>query len=216
MGQQLSASKINSGETMKGKADEAKTFSERTVEEAEKQGLTMEDQEAAAKENGLAAEVPEIPQAVRDGLMQVFFVRPHFTGDYDDKTLECEFTFPLTDAHKGLLPKRVEEAWKIVARKGFNDMGISDIPPQTITLYLAPDLKGKTKTKDEYEIHLAGVNIGKARIKKIEETGKGGVKVVTRFHFRIFLDIVADNVKFATKFYGRELWMEMGDAQGQL
>jgi hypothetical protein len=194
-------------------------FRERLVAEANKQGLTMEQQEAQL-DDGLKADNPEAsrPLAVRDGQMLATYVAPHYRlGKNDEHIVEMEFSFPLTKEHKGMLPRGVGEAWKMSSDR-YPSIDVNEVPAQTVTVRLAPDMKKKGEA-DEYEIHLVGADIVRAKVKRVEVTGKGKVQKVTRFSFRVAVDaddVGADVRKFADLRFGREIWIELDQTQASL
>jgi hypothetical protein len=186
---------------------------DRTKKAAGEAGMSVEDQEAAFAESGLKADnpPPETPKPVRDGQLMASYVLPHYRIDKEgEQVVEMEFSFPLTPDHKGMLPDGVETAWNFVARKNYPLVSISEIPEQTITIRKAPDMG------EEYMLHLASALLVKARVKKTQQKGKGHVKTVILFSFRVLAEIRSEICKFADNKFGSEVWLEMAATQGEL
>lgn len=186
---------------------------ERTRKAAGEAGMSIEDQESAFAESPLKADnpPPETPKPVRDRQLLASYVLPHYrTGKEGECMVEMEFSFPLTPDHKGTLPDGVEAAWKFVERKNYPYIGVDFIPEQTIMVRKAPDMG------DEYELYLVGALLVKARVKKTQQKGKGHVKTVILFSFRILADVSKDVCRFADNRFGSEVWLEMAATQGEL
>jgi hypothetical protein len=179
------------------------------VKAAKEANIPVEPNEALKADNP----APETPKPVRDGHLQAAYVLPHYKIHKDlGQVVEMEFSFPLTPDHKGNLPDGVEEAWRFIDKKNYPSIDVSAIPPQTITIRKAPDMK-----HDDYMLHLADALLVKARLKKVEEKGKGYVKTVLRFSFRILCEVTEPDVcKFADRQFGRDVWIEMDETQGKL
>jgi hypothetical protein len=193
-------------------------FSKEVVEEAKRTGEIVEDfipTEGGEPIKDLKANKPEpeVPRPVRNGHLQAAYVLPHYRIHKDlGQVVEMEFSFPLTGEHKGNLPDGVEEAWKFIDKKNYPSIDVSAIPPQTVTIRKAPDMK-----RDDYMLHLASVLLVKAKLKKVEEKGKGHVKTVMRFSFRMLCEVTEPDVcKFADRQFGKDVWLEMSETQGKL
>lgn len=156
-------------------------------------------------------DMPEDVPTIQRDKMLMNYIKPHFMIDKDERTFEMEFSFPLTDDHKGRLPESVEDEWKHISKSTAGKISNFDVPPQTIGIYFAPDMKE--------EVHLTAAPVTKASISIIEETGAGTSKKVTRFSFRVLVD-VSEKMQvveqFAVRNYGKELWVKMKSTQGRL
>jgi hypothetical protein len=139
-------------------------------------------------------------------------VLPHYKEDKNgDRVIEMEFSFPLTPEHRGQLPDGVEDAWRYASSKNHPSAEVTGIPGQVVTVWDAPD-----RGKDDYLLHLEMAAIIKAKVRRIEEKGKGHVKTIIRFSFRLLVDVEKENCKFADNHFGKMLWLEMDEKQGKL
>jgi hypothetical protein len=187
-----------------------KKFKEQVVDAAKEAGIPVdsvpEDLKAKKPE-------PETPKPVRNGHLQAAYVLPHYRIHKNlGQVVEMEFSFPLTPYHKGQLPDGVEDAWRFIDKKNYPSIDVDGIPPQTVTIRKAPDMG-----KGDYMLHLADVLLVKARLRKVEEKGKGHVKTVLRFSFRMLCEVTEpDACKFADRQFGNDVWLEMADTQGNL
>lgn len=179
------------------------------VEAAQEAGIPVEPNEALKADKP----EPEVPRPVQHGHLLAAYVLPHYRIHKDmGQVVEMEFSFPLTPDHRGNLPDGVEEAWRFIDKKNYPSIDVSAIPPQTVTIRKAPDMK-----KDEYMLHLADVLLVKARLRKVEEKGKGHVKTVLRFSFRMLCEVTEPDVcRFADRQFGKDVWIEMAEIQGTL
>lgn len=190
-------------------------FRENVVEEAKKQGVELHDVKSETEPKPAQAPLVDDVQtkapSVINGKMNCKYVRPVYSEDKDGRTLDMEFSFPLTDEHKGLLPESVEEVWKFMVRR-HSDTGryqnIDEIEDQVIGVFLAPDIKP--------EITIEYAVITNAAIAIVEETGSGKSKKIYRFSFRAQAPTTQSFRNFADLHYGDSVWITMGQAQGSL
>jgi hypothetical protein len=193
---------------VKGKRAEKK-FSEEVVKEAKEQGVPVEPHPALKADNPAAP--PETPKPVRDGQLLASYVLPHYRTDKEgERVIEMEFSFPLTPDHEGQIPAGVEVAWKFMRGKTVPYVGVDGIGDQWITIRKAPD------TGEEYLLHLNEASVVKAKVKRTQQKGKGHVKTVILFSFRILVDVSKDNCRFADNNFGDYVWLEMAESQGKL
>lgn len=143
--------------------------------------------------------------------MNCEYVRPHFSEDKDGRFLLMEFSMALTDEHKGMIPKSVEEVWKFMVKRHSESgqfRNIDDIPTHTVEIFLAADTKKI--------LRLTGSEVSSATLAIVEEKGSGKEKKVYRFSFRLKCDPTQENRDFATLNYGNSLWISMAETQGKL
>jgi hypothetical protein len=179
------------------------------VEAAEQAGIPVEPNEALKADN---PSTPATPKPVYDGKLLAAYVLPHYKEDKNgDRVIEMEFSFPLTPEHKSQLPDGVEEAWRFVSNKNHPSAEVTGIPAQVISIWLAPDM-----AKTEELLHLPAAQLIKAKVRRVEEKGKGAVKTVIRFSFRILCDVEEETCEFADNHFGKMLWLEMDEKQGRL
>lgn len=191
------------------------------LEAASSEGLVEGAPAAPDAPKELRANNPEAerPKGVRNGMLLITYVSPHYRiGQGGARILEMQFAIDLTKDHKGHVPDEIEDSWKKVSES--NPMiTIEDVPPQTVTVWAAPDLKG-TKDGAEYEFHIVGASIVKSRIRLVEQKGKGAIVKVPQLMFRAALNVTecdAELRAFATTQYGRDdLWLEIDQTQKRL
>jgi hypothetical protein len=178
--------------------------------------MTIKDQEEKIVEaHGQAALLPPTdnpikPSAVRGRIMMANFVKPVYSMQKDERRVGLEFSFPLTADHDHILPCAVVEAWEFIQKRGGkkHQLDDDDIPEQTIDIRFVPD--------DDVELHLTAVPITKATLTIVEEKGKGASLTVIRFSFRVLCEVTKNVCTFADNNFGNVVWIEMGDAQGEL
>ena len=184
-------------------------FKERLKEAAkdlplENQGLTMAQQEKL-----LDTEAPEVPKAVRNGQMFVKFVRVKLDSDDDGRRLGLEISFPLTDEHNGMLPKQIKHALDFIKEGGAKLVRVTEIPPQSIELRMAPDM-------DETLLSKHGMTIESATVSLVEQTGEGKAEDVIRFSFTAWMELTKEALEFAAFNFDSNLWLSMERTQGNL
>lgn len=195
--------------------EDQKSFGERAVEEAHKEGvpvegksLSMQEQEKMLLDDG--APTP----SVQGRKMLSKYIRPHFEMDKDgERSVELEFSIALADAHKKIIDPEVLDSWKFMEKKAKSDSRLSiagiTMPPQTIDVYFASD-------SDESLLHLSAAEVTTAKLSVVEKTGDGKTEKVTRLQFRVAAELSKGVTKFATEQFGNPLWIEMAAAQGSL
>jgi hypothetical protein len=181
------------------------------IKAAKEAGIPVEPNEALKADN--PAGEPAVPNPVHNGRVMAAYVLPHYRTHKDDgNVVEMEFSFPLTPQHRGNLPDGVEEAWRFIDKKNYTSIDVSGVPLQILTIYQFADSK-----EDDYALHLDQAEIVKARLKKVQEKGKGHVKTVLRFSFRVLCGVRDSGVcVFADREFGKEVWLEMDERQGKL
>jgi hypothetical protein len=189
------------------------TFQEAVVEEAEKQGVALEDVKSELDEveqKSLPGMPPGTVKTTVDGTkMLAEFVKPHFYMDEDTRFCALEFSFPLGKDHKGMLPKSVEDAWKFIEKGGRKGVVGIEMPDQDVNIFLANDM-------DDVELNMGTVEIKKANISLIKEIGKGASSRVVRFSFRVIAEADKDVYTFAATNFGNAVWIQMLQKQGEL
>lgn len=158
----------------------------------------------------LAAENPtaEMPDMVRNGRMAVNYVKPHFDIDKDKRTVALEFSLELTEAHRGVLPLRIHDAWEDLVARGYPRIDVAGISAQKVDIRLAPDDK---------ESDLAGdAIIESVSLATIEDKGTGDAKNVVRLKFRVGFDLTQTVERFACRNFGNTVWLKMVALQGEL
>ena len=188
-------------------------YGKRLVDEAKRQGLDpVADFENPVKrepEQTALIESPLPPSVVRGKKILANYVRPHYLLSEDQRVIELEFSFALTDEHKKVIPPIVRREWEHLSSNSSQKIMGIQIEPQTIELFMAPDM--------EPELHLTGVSVVKAALALIEESGSGAVKKITRFSFRAV--VPADETTywpFVNGQYGQEVWLSIEQTQGSL
>jgi hypothetical protein len=187
-------------------------FKERVKAEAKKQGVPIDEQvknfeDTQAKLPG-TEDVVVRPKAVQDGCLMADYVRPHYGMEEGNRFIELEFSFPLEQAHRGYLPKSVEECWTFINKKRADKVDKIEVGDQTIDIHLVPD--------DKAILHLSAVPVTRASLSLVEATGSGAAEKVIRYLFRVRVENTNDNQYFADNYYGANVWLECGDAQGEL
>ena len=148
-------------------------------------------------------------QTVREGRILVNFVRATFDKDKDDlRVLTLNISFPLTPAHKGLLPPKVEEMWRVMQRGGVKRIDVTEIEDQVIEISPAPDIKATFRATE--------VQIEKATLAEIEEKGSGEAQKVIRLSFDASMSLEPALGHWAQANYGALLWMRMQPQQARL
>lgn len=148
-------------------------------------------------------------QTVRDGRLLVNFVRATFDKDKDDlRVLTLNISFPLTSAHKGLLPPKVEEMWRVMQRGGVKRIDVTEIEDQIVEIASAPELKATFRATE--------VQIEKATLAEIEEKGSGEAQKVIRLSFDASMSLEPALGHWAQANYGALLWMRMQPQQARL
>lgn len=150
----------------------------------------------------------EMPSMVRNGLMAVTYLRPHFDVDKDERTCSLEFSVELTADHEGVIPKRMAEGWEDVEHRGYKRIDVPGVPMQLVDIRLAPDDK-------KSDLHLNGV-VEKVSISKIEDKGTGESKDVVRLSFRTMFDLTQTVEQFACRHFGKTVWIRLAPVQGEL
>ena len=150
------------------------------------------------------------PPLVVNGRMLAEYVKPHFTRDKNnDRYLGLQFSMKLNGAHEIVLPKTVLRAWDHLKEGGQTLVGGIEIKPQTVRVYLAPDIK------DE-ELLIVGGVIANARVQIVEERGKGEAVKYTRFSFRVVHERSKNLLAFADWNDGNTVWLEMKQTQASM
>lgn len=190
-----------------------KKYQKRLVEEAKKQGVELEQPESVPIEEQQrlldGGDVrPAIPQPVRGKLMLARYVRPHYNIDKDNRFIELEFSFPLTEMHRKLMPRKVEKAWKFVDGGGSDKVLSLGLAPHDVELFLVPD--------DDAALTLELAPITKESVVKIEDTGTGSAEEIIRFSFRVRCDVSNSNCHFADNQFGGDVWLTLTERQGEL
>lgn len=156
----------------------------------------------------------EQPLSVRGNMMLAKYVKPHYSKDKEGNYfVGLEFSFPLNDAHKKLLPADLVHSWNAI-KSGRNGRKILDIdvPPQSVNIHLAPD--------DGAHLSLVYATISAASLEMIEETGSGQAQDVIRYKFRV--DHPADGPansdlrEFADLKFDSSVWLQMSEVQSKL
>jgi hypothetical protein len=204
----------------------AKTFKEKLVDEANKEGIPLEkpasvveaDKKEAAETKEKAKNLfvndeenaPE-PDAVRDGHFLANYVRPHYDTDEDTRIVGLEFSFPLTDLHRGKLPAHVSRAWSYLSESGENTIKLSqdNIEPQCVYVRLDP-------SKKESLLYLRESKIRSAVLSRITEKGSGATKHPIRYSFQVVANVSDTVCRFADNQYGNVLWIDISNSQGQM
>ena len=147
------------------------------------------------------------PVAVQNGRMLATYVGLGLERDKDnEKLVHLDFSFPLEEAHNGHIPKKVKDAWLWLKESGNEYVRVSDIPPITLDVFLDPKARSG-------ELHLVGAEFTKAVVQVIEETGKGAVKLVTRFAFRLRVERDKDVINWAAWNDSESIWLKMPATQ---
>jgi hypothetical protein len=141
--------------------------------------------------------------------MLVSLIRVKQKKDDDERFLGLEFSMPLTPEHKGQLPKKIERQWENLEEGDVKTVQVFGIAPQSITLRLEPAQK-------ESAFSVSAMWIETAELALIEETGAGASKEVVRLRFTAWMNLQMDELKWASKHYDNEFWMELSEAQGEL
>ncbi len=186
-------------------------FKSRAVAEAKKQGLDpVEDFDTPVRQQPLipGTDKPAIPSAVRGRMMMCTYVKPHYALTKDDRLVGLEISFPLTDEHRDLLPKSVCDEWNHLKRSSSKRIVNIDVPAQTVEIRFAPD--------DDVELSLSGAMIARATLSVIQEKGTGAAKKVIRFSFQIISDVMKNVCTFADNQFGKVVWIQMANTQGEL
>ena len=199
-----------------------KSFRERTLAEAEKQGvatsespnksMTADEQMEALREvqGTLPGVEPDLPQmVVVDGKMVCTMNRPTYGKDDGGKFVELEFSFPLEQAHRPHLPKQVIKSWGFIDTKNADFVGKMRLSDQTINVYFVSD-------QVRPSLHLSCVPISSAALGIVQKRGEGTTEKAMRFIFRAKCQVIDEICKFADSNYGQKVWIEMDDTQGQL
>lgn len=186
-----------------------KSYRDRLVDEAKKQGVTTDGSAPAdAKPTLPGMEDALKPMVIREGKMLVDYVRPHYVkDDAGSNFIELEFSFPIANEHAGYLPKSVDTCWKFLNKRLCGSTGEIEVGDQTFAVYLAPDVKPS--------LRLVGVHVKKAKLSWVKVSGSGKSEKVLRFTFRVSVEAIDAHTDFADTHYGQQVWIEMGDTQAE-
>lgn len=170
--------------------------------------LGPEHTEAPQQAELLAApEAAARPVAVQNGRMLATYVGLGLERDKDnEKLVHLDFSFPLEDAHDGFIPKKVKEAWLWLKDSGNTLVKVGDVPPVTLDIYLDPKEK-------KSELHVTGAEFSRAIVQVVEEVGKGQVKLVTRFAFRLRIERTKQVIDWAAWNDSESFWLKMPATQ---
>lgn len=126
-----------------------------------------------------------------------------------DKLVHLNFTFPITDEHMKLIPQKVWEAAEFLLESGDKSHECQALPLATLDIYDDPKEK-------QSRLHVVGAQYTKADVAVVEETGKGEIKEVVRFKFRLLMERTLPIMKFADWHDGEQFWIEIPSTQGDL
>ncbi len=167
-----------------------------------------EDFERPSKKEPEQQELLTIPVApsIQNGKMAV-----HFTKFATDKSknqnriVYMDFSLELDDAHKGQLPKEVEDAWKDLQRGSVKRIDPDGVGTQNVCISLVPD--GKV----DIEIVAA---VAKASISRITAKGQvGKERKITRLQIRFVTNYEKDVEHFCGVAYDETVFLQMEDSQ---
>lgn len=164
-----------------------------------------------AKQQGELIQVDDNEKnpAVVGEKIKATYVKPHFDlMKGGDRIVALEVSFPLTEDHDGLLPKKVKQGWDFI-KKGYPRLDVDDIAGQKVAFYMTHD-------DDEEILVLPAAKVSHASLRVVEETGTGAAKEVIRFSFRLGVKLTKEVAHFAEWNYGNIVYMEMADSQEKL
>jgi len=185
-------------------------------EELDITGGTTHEEEAAAEEEEepeqleLGGVAIDTPQVIRNGKMLCEFVRPHFERAEDgSRFVGFEFSSPLIEAHKDVLPPEVVREWDHMREGNVSYVKVESVEAQTIAIGIVPD--------DEVnDLLLISAIIQRPILAKIEEKGSGKKQRVIRFSFRAVVDQTDTIAQFAVEHHGDAVWISIRKPQGEL
>lgn len=136
--------------------------------------------------------------AIQHGKMGVHFVRfvPDRSKDHN-RVVFLDFSLELEDAHKGRLPKEIEDAWDDLKRGSVKRIDPDGIGSQNLSLFLVPD--GKV----DLEVVAA---VSKASISRVTAKGKGKTRKTTRLQIRFLTSYTDDVQRFCVNAYDETIW----------
>lgn len=151
---------------------------------------------------------PDVPKPVRGGRMLAHFVGPHYINKDGERSIGLEFSFPLEKDHKGLIPRKVMDAWEVLKGGNVKRIDVKDVEPQTVGISIAPD--------DKEDLTLPAAEVTKASLSVIVEKGKGKTKEVHRFTVRFVVDRNKAIRDFIWNQDGESIWITMQRTQASL
>lgn len=181
--------------------DESKDFDQPTKKTPEKDEDQPELLETPA--------APPKPTVVK-GRFEATILPPIYSSapKSGDKLISIRVSLALTDDHKKIFPKIVEDSWGWV-RKPNRPKATINMPAQTARFYLAHDV-------DEEEIGLPIAKVTNANLAVIQKKGDGTALKIIRFQFRLQVPWSAQVSKFVDSHYNVKLWLEMKTTQEKL
>lgn len=146
-----------------------------------------------------------LPSTIQNGKMAAHFVRyvPDRSKDRN-RVVFLDFSLELEEAHKGRLPKAVEDGWNDLKRGSVKRIDPDGIGSQNLCLSLVPD--GKV----DLEVVAA---VPKASISRITAKGKGKDRKVTRLQLRFLTSFTADVEHFCGQAFDETVWLDVEESQ---
>lgn len=188
-------------------------FREKLLDEAEKQGVDVVDEEFVEvdePEQKPLISTPAKPMAIRNGRMFTSYTDAVFSMDARGKrwvSLCC--SMELTDEHDGRLPGKIERAYRAWKKDGFKRIDCQGITPHRFELFLVPD-------HVEPKIVIQSAIITDAKCVEIEEVGKGKARQFCRLSFRAKTEVGPSISEFAVNYFGGQFWLGLSEPQGKL
>jgi len=201
-------------------------FRQRLVAEAEAQGLEMvkpgdvvaaETEEAAKREQATRemfkpGELDTPPTTVINGHMMATYVKPHYDTDEDTLIVGMEFSIPLRDEHRTLIPRNVKRAWEYLdeSKETLVKTKAENTRPQTVYVKLDPK---DGDEKPNVLLHLKGARLRNGIISVVESKGSGKISRDTRYSFQIIGEVGSTVCYFADNYYTKKVWLYMADTE---
>lgn len=196
---------------MPKKTGKGLSFQDQVLAEAQKQGVEVAPVEPEGVEEEQQTlpgiEPPPPPPPVMGSLMLAEYVLPHFSNENGVRNCGFQFDFPLTKAHRGKLPKPVEDAWKHVEKHTSKGVVGIDLPEQTIFVRLVPDV-------EEPDLILNAATMKNAQVKMMKQPGSE--EKIPHFNFQAVVAATEAAYTFAATHFGDMCWIEIHQAQGTL
>jgi hypothetical protein len=170
----------------------------------------------ASKEVGVGSKslVPDqsIATAVREGFCLASFVKPIPERAKKDKSfVGLDVSMVLTEEHEedGVLPDEIVEAWEALDKFHLKKADALKVDEQNVELRLVPN-------NNDGCLVIKGAKIERATVSRIQIKGTGKGRVVDQLRFRIKTDLDKETWRWCGLYFGRNVWIRVGQAQGNL
>jgi len=168
-----------------------------------KRGPRPQDREDA---QGKLLDVPAPPPAtIQNGRASMHFVK--YVPDRDknrNRIVTLNLTLELEDAHKGLFPREVEDAWKDLKRGSVKRIDPDGIGPQKLDIAMVPGAESDL---------VVTAAVKRASISRIKTKGKGKTRSVIRLSFGFVCSFDAQTERFCHNNYDETLWVKLEGSQ---